>query len=384
MKKYLLSVVIPTKDRYIYLRDCITSLLAIDDDDIEIVIQDNTEDNSEIIEFLSTLDCTNIKYYHQTGELSQTGNSDLVVSHATGKYVCFIGDDDSISKSAIDVVRYMDKEGIKACVNNVSTYHWPDVIYEGKAKPSLTFDCSRYKIKKMISKQVLETALTNGMQDIKYLARVYHGFISRDVLEEIKEKTNTYFPGPSPDMANAVAATLLIDQYIYINMPLVISGYSYKSAGGMGLRGEHKGSLKAAKQLPKNVEDNWDPKIPKIWLGYTMWPESALKAMRSMGETNYEKKMNYAALYAKTFLRYPEYRKKAMKYTKLYVGFISFGFECVKFMCRWTWNQCKLKYRTFTNKQYVNQDKMSLQAACDITDKFISQTDYKSLIKQGE
>ena len=47
----LLSIIIPTKDRYHYLKECITTVLSVNTDDFELIIQDNTADNSEIRDF---------------------------------------------------------------------------------------------------------------------------------------------------------------------------------------------------------------------------------------------------------------------------------------------------------------------------------------------
>jgi len=50
MKKPL-SIVIPTKDRYDYLESLIELISGFESDEIEIVIQDNTYDNREIIDY---------------------------------------------------------------------------------------------------------------------------------------------------------------------------------------------------------------------------------------------------------------------------------------------------------------------------------------------
>lgn len=49
---YLLSVVIPTKNRYETLIPLIRVLAKWDDADLEIVIEDNSDDNNEFISFL--------------------------------------------------------------------------------------------------------------------------------------------------------------------------------------------------------------------------------------------------------------------------------------------------------------------------------------------
>ena len=47
---YLLSIVVPTKNRYYYLKSLIKLVQSFNSNEIELVVQDNTENNSEILE----------------------------------------------------------------------------------------------------------------------------------------------------------------------------------------------------------------------------------------------------------------------------------------------------------------------------------------------
>ncbi len=365
---YLLSVVIPTKNRYEYLKECLKSLVELGSDKIEIIVQDNTLQNDEIISFIEALNWKHIKYYHSTAELSQTENSDLAVCHATGEYCTYLGDDDALCQSALDAAEYLKRNHIPACVNDVATYHWPDVVFAHGTKPALSFDNGSCVVRELNPQKIMDDFLSWGCQDIKFLPRIYHGIIHRSVLEKIRERTGSYFPGPSPDMANAVSALLLVQKYVYISLPLILSGYSYKSAGGMGLRGAHSGSLSAVRQLPANAEAEWSPRIPKVWLGYTVWPESAEKALIRMNRAELIDRINYHAMYAKIFLKYPDYRKMVLKQTKGISGFFHFVFECLRFMKRWYGERNDLKSRKASGRQYIIKENISLLQACRTVD----------------
>ena len=375
---YLLSIIIPTKNRYQYLQECLLSLRKLDPRRVEIIVQDNSDDTSSFKDFLNNLEAPNIRYYHQDGFLSQTDNSDLAVSHASGEYCCFIGDDDSVSSLILPVVELLKTENIPACVCDVATFYWPDVVFEGAKRAPLSFNKTKPYIINLRSEKVLKEVLSYGIQDIKYLARVYHGIISRNVLSSVKELCGSYFPGPSPDMANAVSCTSIIPSYYYVHLPLIISGYSYKSAGGMGLRGAHKGSLKVSEQLPTNVEDGWDEKIPKLWLGYTMWPQSGLSALQAIGTANLEK-MNYNAMYAKIYLRYPEYRDDVRSFCKTLGSKLLLLKEIIRFGIRWTKERLSLKIRMLNKTQYINRNQMSLIQAKDIVDTCYDSLDLNNL-----
>lgn len=364
---YLLSIIIPTKNRYRYLKGCLDSLKSFDSNDVEIVVQDNSDDTTEFEDYMRENAMPNLKYYRQTGKLSQTDNSDLAVGKATGKYCCFIGDDDSLSSWTIQIVRIMEKEGVEACVCNVATYFWDDVVFEGASRPPLSFFRGTPNVKVLKSDKVIKRVMSFGLQDIARLARVYHGIVSKHLLDKVKSVCGSYFPGPSPDMANAISCTSSIDKYIYVNMPLIISGFSYKSAGGMGMRGAHKGSLKASDQLPANVEDGWDVRIPKAWLGYTIWPQSGLCAARAMGITNLPK-MNYHAMYAKTYLRYPDYRSTVMQFCPTSQSKLKLWAECMRFAIRYGLEKARIMYRKYRGTIYSTSEHISLDEAKRIVD----------------
>ena len=66
----LLSIVIPTKNRYFTLINLVEKLLTWDNDDYEVVVQDNSEDNSDIIDFLKKYENNkNLRYFHNPIQL---------------------------------------------------------------------------------------------------------------------------------------------------------------------------------------------------------------------------------------------------------------------------------------------------------------------------
>src|SRR5665647_2093055 len=95
--KPLLSIVIPTKDRYSTLISVLRGLVKdFIDSDVEFIIQDNTNNNNEILLFLSKLSCKKIQYFHAPFPMSVTENCDHAVKNSQGKYLIMIGDDDYV------------------------------------------------------------------------------------------------------------------------------------------------------------------------------------------------------------------------------------------------------------------------------------------------
>ena len=316
----LLSIIVPTKDRYEYLEPLINLLCSFNFDNFEIVIQDNSVDNKQIVDFLDQNKDERVKYFHNIKPLSVIQNCDFAVSNSSGQYICFIGDDDGVLEWVFDCCNWMTKNSIDAVYFNKAHYIWPDLSgkYSVSSSPAtLKIPVISNKVTKVSPKNQLEKVLKVGGIEMKQLPRLYHGIILKEALEEVFETTNSYFPGPSPDMANAVALTRVLKNAYYVDFPIVITGSGVKSTSGQGAKHEHKGSLENKSFLPKDTAKNWSEHIPKFWSGPTIWSESLIKSA-SRSNIDLGQKLNYAYLYSACFTFTPEYDKVIKESIKKY------------------------------------------------------------------
>ncbi len=319
---YLLSIVIATKNRYQYLLEVLNTLKNVDKDKVEIVISDNSNDNSTVLEYLKLNEFSNLVYSHTDEQLSQTGNSERAVSLSTGKYVLYIGDDDTVISNIHKFIEKLDALNIDSCITPISKYYWPDIVFKHFRYPDLSYVNFNNKIKKLNVSKEYKKVKKKGATTIGKLPKVYHGFIKKEILEKVKTQCGSYFPGPSPDMANAVVLSFSVNNHYFINTPVIISGFSYHSAGGRGVRGEHKGNLKDIEQLPKDIEDIWINQLPKYWHACTIWPMSFYTAICSIHNSS-KCDLNYTFIYAKLFLEEKDIRKDILKFIN-FKNFIKF------------------------------------------------------------
>ena len=196
---YLLSIVVPTKDRYKYLKQLIIFIDGFATEGLELVIQDNTFDNSEIVEFLRLNERSHLKYFHNKEQLSMSLNGDLAIDHSTGEYVCFIGDDDGVLPNIIDCVKWMKNNGIEALRPAVTIYNWPDFLDFSKNNLSgaLFYDNFSYDLEKIDSIKSLQKLANHGFTHIYTIPKVYQGIVKRTCLDEIYKIGGTFSPGPS-------------------------------------------------------------------------------------------------------------------------------------------------------------------------------------------
>ncbi len=315
---YLLSVVIPTKNRYETLIPLIRVLAKWDDADLEIVIEDNSDDNNEFISFFNTLINPNVKYYYNNTWRSVVDNSDQAILHSGGKYVTFIGDDDAVVRQITEIVRIMDRYQIDSCGCDYVLYRWPSALTDKKG--SFEYHPKGSLIRRPNVEKELDYMLQNGLQSKQNIPGVYHGIVKRTVLEQVYKQTGTFFPGPSPDMANSVAVALFSKRHIMTSIPFIVDGYSKASKGHLTEAKEHIGRLEDQPFLPKDTLQDWTKEIPKIWLPNTIWPESAMQAMIRCGRKDLTARFNYTAMYIKIAALYPQCKKICRKYIQQYSG----------------------------------------------------------------
>ncbi|GGJ77374.1 hypothetical protein GCM10007042_40520 [Butyricimonas paravirosa] len=387
LDKPLLSIVIPTKDRYVYIKVCVLTLLELKKKyaNIEIVVQDNTKDNTEFLMFLEQEKLDQIMYYHTREVLSVVDNCNLGISHATGEYVCMIGDDDSVTDAIVDVVNWMKINSIDSCLGNLVRYNWPDLQYKHHRFPDLTIPHKKYSMLTIDPKKELQGCLQEGAFQIRRLPRVYHGVVARTILEKVRSQTGCYFPGPSPDMANAVALCMNLGKHVVVNIPIIIDGFCYKSTGGMGTRGAHIGQIENMTHLPKKTAVLWESKIVKYWTAETIYAESTLKALRACGikAEKYFLMFNYIASYA-AFVSYNRhFWKLILPYISLKKDMISLLYYCLRILKKRGRNYILnfFKTRMRITKDTIRYDIKSLSDAVDFVNQFYIANKSKALGK---
>jgi len=247
-------------------------------------------------------------------------------------------------------------------------YMWPDIVsknYSGNVG-SVTFQSFNYELTKVHPDEELNKCLKNGGRDLYNMPRTYHAVVSSQILDKIYEQTKSFFPGPSPDMANAVALSLLKPNTYFIKLPLIISGKGFKSTGGQGLRRAHIGKIEDIPHLPKETADNWENNIPRIWTGPTIYAESVIKALKRCNQIDKLKKFNYLRLYGNLTGKYLNLLKEVQSFFKWYqylaflYYFISFFVLRTKFYSIYL---VKTKFR-FLSKEFIHLTNLNNIISC--------------------
>jgi glycosyltransferase involved in cell wall biosynthesis len=334
--KPLLSIVIPTKNRFEYALKAIESCLRIQEDNYELIVEDNSS-NNDLEEAISRIKDKKLRYIHNKESIDMSMNFENAVERANGEYITVIGDDDSVSSDIIKITQWCKANNVDAIVTSrPSDYVWPDCTSQKLGK----LMTGKLLIKKYTSRieypnalLELKKCLRSGVSKYYKIPRLYYGIVNHTVLYNLKGKAGCYFPGPTPDMANAVALCFFVKNLAWIDYPLFLPGVGKKSGSGLGAQNKHTGKLREWNHLSKKYIDNWSAIVPKIFSGAAIWAEDAIQALNAIDKEGYKKHLNIASVYARCLIKNKDQKEEVMiclKDSKILLN-IEIIFEMAKF-----------------------------------------------------
>ncbi|MFN3721015.1 MAG: glycosyltransferase family 2 protein [Rhizobium rhizophilum] len=309
MHRPLLSVVIPTHNRAKYAKDCIRSLLSLEFDDrtMEVVVHD-TSTNDELDAWLREDERSDgrLRYVHCYEPLDLTQNHNRALSMATGRYICLIGDDDTILPGLISVAHFAEAFELDCVAPRVvANYAWPDFLSRtfGSAHAGRLYMAEQYgSAIKRFAAPALEASLQRAAQGTDGLPKLYHGLVKMEVLQGIRDKTGAFVHGASPDVSAAVAIAASIESFLELDFPVTLPGASGGSNTGASAMGQHKGNLATTRQTMRYASA-WPALIPGFYSVETVWAHAAYETLRLLEHPALEG-FCYPALYAQCLLRH--------------------------------------------------------------------------------
>ena len=319
MRKRIVSVLVPTKNRYKYLKHLINLVESFDDSRIELLIQDNSDDNTEIISFIDGKSFVSTVYFHSSEVLSMGQNTDYAIRNSVGKYLCFIGDDDAVCRNIADCAEWMEKNDVDALRPTYLQYLWNEK--DGEVNSGwMLYDTIDGKYSLLNPEEELKTVLKQGVPNFRKMAKFYHGIVKREIIEKVLSIGGTCCPGPTPDMSSAVSIAFFIKKYAYVNLPVIIPGMSKMVGGGvMGkvLRLEDVGFIS------QSVRDNWDKGFPRLWATELIWPECSLKALEYVSHPEFKSFYNKNKTLSRLVIMHCSYFKEAYQHSDKKLSFLT-------------------------------------------------------------
>ncbi len=310
---YLLSVVIPTRNRQEYAIKSVKQCLSVTDSRVQIIVSDNSDDNSLQPE-IEALNESRVKYQFIDKRIPGVDNYANGIAMCEGEYICCIGDDDGIITSITDITEWAKENNIPAIKPGVHAgYIWPNVVeyYKNGCLSLNEVSATYYHVD---VKKELVKFLHTGCDDLPnaQLPKAYHGIIRKDLFDKIKEKTGRYCGGLSPDIYLSISLSLLLDDLLCIDIPLTIFGACKASTTGDSLNKINKGKLEDAPHFVGQPYV-WSSKVPRFYCGSNIWADSALHALEEMGADDMMDEFSVEQLSCYGLLAQKLYREEIME-----------------------------------------------------------------------
>jgi len=315
MNKYILSIIIPTRNRQKYALAAAKQVLSATNNDVQLLIQDNSDTDSLKAEIEAISSLQRIKYNHSPGVFSFVGNFSKAVELADGEYLCIIGDDDGINPEIVTFVNWASANNIEAISPEIKlNYIWPNTgigYFEKDAGNLMITNFGTGAKLFNTEKEIIKLLNSGGQNYLTYnLVKIYHGIVKKTAMDKVKAITGNYFGGLSPDIFSSIALSLVVKKVLKIDHPLTIPGVCKTSGSGQSATGGHVGRLEDAPHFVGHYEYNWSDLVPRFYCVETIWADSALNALAEMKRADLVEKFNVHSLAAYCLFYHPKFKEQ--------------------------------------------------------------------------
>lgn len=316
---YLLSIVIPTRNRQEYCIESVKQILNVTDQRVQIVVTDNSDENT-LESQLNSLCSNRIKYEYISTRIPGVDNYARGIELSDGEYICCIGDDDGILRNIIPITLWMKEKKVDAVKPGVqAVYFWP------KSAKEYASGCVGLKqitdnVLLVDPQEELVEFLKSGIIDFPNakLVKAYHGIVKKEQFEKIKEKTGRFCGGLSPDIYLSVALSDVVDKLVCIDVPISIFGACRASTTADSINRINIGKLEDAPHFIGQPYE-WSSFVPRYYCGSNIWADSALHAIQDMGRSDLLKCFALDKFTGYSVVYYRQFKKEIMdNYLKNY------------------------------------------------------------------
>lgn len=340
--KYLLSIIIPTKNRHEQLLETIIAHKFWPEDlrkEIEIVISDNSALALRfdlLAEIKNIFPNTNYQNIEKILTVSDNFTNGLKMSN--GEWIVFIGDDDFFMPSIVQAIKTHKTSEIECIIYNPNKYYWKNCVFTNKnvvGEPGTLVLTKPWELKKINPNEELNKSLKNGGLTIEKMPRAYHGIVKQSVMNKYCLNNSSEMFLGSPDISMATILSCSDISVLSIPGSPTVYGASDGSGGGMTTSKTHVQALDKASFLSEGFKIKWNGSVPKYWSEYTVFPASILYVIAEYN-LKLPTKLNHAAIYITCLFYEIQYFRnisssfKSLNIRELFNFFINVPFTLIK------------------------------------------------------
>lgn len=225
----LFSIVMPTRYRANLLRYSLQTALQQTFKDYEIVLSNNGSDPETERVALEFKD-SRLRYFHTDHVLPMHDHWEFALRQARGEYIIFLSDDDAIHPGLLEILAGIIMHDKPMLIGySLAHYHHPS-WHNSNERCQLFLWSYDYKQKQITSHNTLSQIFR-----VQYWQRtnpkMLNSCCSSEVIERVTKQIGRFFLANSPDFSACVAMLSVTDTYLWLDYPLLISGFAAESTG---------------------------------------------------------------------------------------------------------------------------------------------------------
>jgi glycosyltransferase involved in cell wall biosynthesis len=226
MEAPLLTIAIPTRERAETLVSTLRTLTSQDTDNCEFLVSDNAS-NDQTQQVVSAISDPRVRYVRLPTRRSMSYNYEFALSHARGKYISYLGDDDGFIPGSLEyLTRICRRHDPDAVSWSEGGYRWPGVEADNDGLPqSLIFTNEIFRIDTAAVRPLWQL----GILRWGFCPIIYGGLVRVDTLNRLRGSNDQFFQSELPDVYSAAILMDSIQRYFYVNLSLSVFGFSKKS-----------------------------------------------------------------------------------------------------------------------------------------------------------
>ena len=233
-----LTVIIPTRERADTLFHTLRTVLEQEYENLEIIVSDNASiDNTRQV--VSQFTDVRLRYINTGNRIGMSENWEFALSHVTGDFVMYLGDDDGLLPHACsDIATILVTSSKKAVIWSKPNYNWPsNLVSPNEINVKICYDLVE------MQSRLLLREVADGRTSYGRLPVLYAGFVSMGTIVAIKNKTGKFFHSITPDVYSGIVLADALPNYLYSFRPFSINGGSGHSNGIASVVHEQKALL---------------------------------------------------------------------------------------------------------------------------------------------
>jgi len=286
-------------------------LKHIKGENFEIVVYDNSDEEILGTKLRQKIEDERVRYFYDSSEMAIVNNFNKSLSKASGEYICFIGDDDSVHPEILNIANWANQNGYESVIGSNSIYYeWPYGEVDGKLTIYPHFNAFKeINLESELIKFSKEGAVYYLNHD---LSKIYHGLVKKGCMDNVYNKTGSFFNGLTPDSYGAIALSNVVKKAIRIDFPISIAGTCFEAKSTHKTEEARKRKLKDAPHFKGRGGYNWSDQVPMVYSGETVWAESAICALQLMGRDDLISLVNHYKMCAHISIAVPHLEEKVL------------------------------------------------------------------------